>query len=140
VPGFAIMWVVLLLSGGAFAAHLLLHYVLFLLASHPKDAAGIGHDSTSSNGASWSNGSLRQKTFSSTMTSIVPTMTFSGHTATRLTITARVSFLVCHSPVATRPTICCCSSTTACGCWISGADRAPRPTILAAGGMSTSPA
>ena len=44
VPGFAIMWVVLLLSGGAFAAHLLLHYVLFLLAAHPEDAAGIGHE------------------------------------------------------------------------------------------------
>jgi SAM-dependent methyltransferase len=43
-PGFTIVWVVLLVSGGVFAAYLLLHYVLFLLASHPKDAAGIGHE------------------------------------------------------------------------------------------------
>jgi len=38
------VWVVLLVSGGVFAAYLLLHYVLFLLASNPKDAAGIGHE------------------------------------------------------------------------------------------------
>ena len=38
------MWVVLLVSGGVVAAYLLLHYVLFLLASNPKDAAGIGHE------------------------------------------------------------------------------------------------
>ena len=44
MPGFVIVWLVLLVSSGVFAAYLLLHYVLFLLASHPKDAAGIGHE------------------------------------------------------------------------------------------------
>jgi hypothetical protein len=38
------VWLVLLVSSGVFAAYLLLHYVLFLLASHPKDAAVIGHE------------------------------------------------------------------------------------------------
>ena len=32
------------ISGGIFAAYNLLHYVLFLLATHPKDAGKIGHD------------------------------------------------------------------------------------------------
>ena len=37
------MWLILLVSCVFFVAYLLLHYVLFLLASYPKDAAGIGH-------------------------------------------------------------------------------------------------
>ncbi|MGA7425590.1 MAG: hypothetical protein WBX07_03150, partial [Rhodoplanes sp.] len=31
------------ISGGVFAAYNLFHYVLFLLATHPKDASRIGH-------------------------------------------------------------------------------------------------
>jgi hypothetical protein len=37
------VWLILLVSCVFFVAYLLLHYVLFLLASYPKDAAGIGH-------------------------------------------------------------------------------------------------
>ena len=33
-----------LIIGGIFAAYNLLHYVLFLLAAHPKDAGRIGHE------------------------------------------------------------------------------------------------
>ena len=40
----SIILLVLVVLGGVFAAYILLHYVLFLLASHPKDAAKIGHE------------------------------------------------------------------------------------------------
>ena len=40
----SIVLLVLVVLGGVFAAYILLHYVLFLLASHPKDAAKIGHE------------------------------------------------------------------------------------------------
>jgi SAM-dependent methyltransferase len=39
----SIIGLAVLLVGGVFAAYMLLHYVLFLLASHPKDASRIGH-------------------------------------------------------------------------------------------------
>ena len=35
---------VALILGGIFAAYNLLHYILFLLATNPKDAAEIGHE------------------------------------------------------------------------------------------------
>ena len=98
---------VLLVSSGVFAAYLLLHYVLFLLASHPKDAAGIGHELNQFERRQLIEWQPKKEDFLETMTSIVPTMTFLGHTPARLTITARVSFLACHSHIATRPTICC---------------------------------
>jgi hypothetical protein len=40
----SIILMVLVVLGGVLAAYILLHYVLFLLASHPKDAAKIGHE------------------------------------------------------------------------------------------------
>ncbi len=40
----SIILLVLVVLGGVFAAYIFLHYVLFLLASHPKDAAKIGHE------------------------------------------------------------------------------------------------
>jgi hypothetical protein len=32
------------IATGIFAAYNLLHYILFLLATHPKDAGKIGHE------------------------------------------------------------------------------------------------
>jgi SAM-dependent methyltransferase len=40
----SVILLVLVVLGGVFATYILLHYVLFLLASHPKDAAKIGHE------------------------------------------------------------------------------------------------
>ena len=37
-----LLWAVAIVAA-AFVAYNLLHYVLFLLATHPKDAGGIGH-------------------------------------------------------------------------------------------------
>jgi ubiquinone/menaquinone biosynthesis C-methylase UbiE len=39
----SISGLVVLLVAGISAAYILLHYVLFMLAAHPKDAGGIGH-------------------------------------------------------------------------------------------------
>src|SRR5262252_4538958 len=39
----SIVAIVVLIFGGSFAAYNLLHYILFLLASTPKDASKIGH-------------------------------------------------------------------------------------------------
>ena len=38
-----IAWAAMII-GGIFAVYNLFHYVLFLLATHPKDASGIGHE------------------------------------------------------------------------------------------------
>jgi SAM-dependent methyltransferase len=40
----SVILLVLVVLGGVFATYILLHYVLSLLASHPKDAAKIGHE------------------------------------------------------------------------------------------------
>ena len=37
-----LLWAVAIVAA-AFVAYNLFHYVLFLLATHPKDAGGIGH-------------------------------------------------------------------------------------------------
>ena len=37
-----LLWALAIIAG-AFVAYNLFHYVLFLLATHPKDAGGIGH-------------------------------------------------------------------------------------------------
>ena len=36
------LWALAIIAG-AFVAYNLFHYVLFFLATHPKDAGGIGH-------------------------------------------------------------------------------------------------
>ena len=106
-PGFAIVWVFLLVSGGVVAAYLLLHYVLFLLASNPKDAAGIGHELNQFERSQLVEWQPKKEDFLKHDDEHRTYDDVFGPYRSETDNHSTLSSVACHSHVATRPTICC---------------------------------
>ena len=90
-----------------FVAYTLLHYVLFLLVSRPKEASGIGHELNQFERRQLVEWQPKKEDFLKHDDEDRTYDDVFGPYRSGLTITARVSFLACHSRIATRPTICC---------------------------------
>ena len=135
-----LLWAVAIVAA-AFVAYNLLHYVLFLLATHPKDAGGIGHvlnEFEQRQLVEWvpkADDFLKHddehRTYDDVFgpyrgehdnysTCVFPRATFTHRLRVGL-ISAR-------------------SRRTGCACWTWDADRVPPPTISPAGARSKSPA
>src|SRR4051812_13801206 len=118
---------------GILIIYTLLHYILFLLATHPRHASDIGHELNEFERRQLVQWVPKAADFLSTMMNIVRTTMSSGRIAVSLTTTAPAFSLERFSLIPIWPMPRCSNCEMACGCWISDVDRERPLTISTVG-------